>query len=388
VSARAARPRQLAGEGPAARLERLQPWLAERELDALLVTGLHDIRYLAGFTGSNGLVLAVADAARERLGGDRFFTDFRYQTQSAEQVPGVYAREIAGGELLDAAAAALGPPSPQGVAGGGRLGFDPTQLSVRAHARLVERLPQGWQAVAAEGGVRALRAVKEPAEVEKIRLASELADAALLQVLDRGLAGRTEREVAIELELAMRQLGAEAASFPSIVAAGAHAALPHAQPRGEPIPRDVLVTIDWGALNDGYCSDCTRTYATGERLPARAREIYELVLAAQRAGVEAVRAGHTGRAVDAVARAVIEEGGKGERFGHGLGHGVGLEVHEPPRLSRTEGEHMLLDGNVVTVEPGVYLPGELGVRIEDLVVVRDGGHEVLTSLPKELTVVS
>jgi Xaa-Pro aminopeptidase len=375
------------GEGPAARLERLQPWLAERGLDALLVTGLVDVRYLAGFTGSSGLVLAVADRARERLGGSRFFTDFRYETQAAEQVPDAYAREIVTGELLEAAIAVLAAARTD-APGAGQLGFDPSQLSVKAYDRLLERLPEGWRAVSAEGGVRALRAVKEPGEVERIRVAAELADAALLQVLEGGLAGRTEREVAVELEFAMRRLGAEGASFPSIVAAGAHAALPHARPRDERIARDVLVTVDWGALHGGYCSDCTRTYATGEGISARAREIYELVLAAQRAGVEAVRAGPTGRAVDAVARAVIDGAGEGERFGHGLGHGVGLEVHEPPRLSRTEGEQPLVSGNVVTVEPGVYLPGELGVRIEDLVVVRDGGHELLTSLPKDLTVVA
>ncbi|HEY2719415.1 MAG TPA: M24 family metallopeptidase, partial [Solirubrobacteraceae bacterium] len=177
-------------------------------------------------------------------------------------------------------------------------------------------------------------------------------------------------------------------SFSSIVASGVHGALPHAEPRAEQIERDVLVTIDWGALHEGYCSDCTRTYATGEGITARAREVYELVLAAQEAGVEAVKAGPTGREVDAVARSLIEQAGEGERFGHGLGHGVGMEVHEAPRLSRVESERPLVAGNVVTVEPGVYLPGELGVRIEDLLVVRDGAHEVLNGLEKTLTVVS
>lgn len=192
----------------------------------------------------------------------------------------------------------------------------------------------------------------------------------------------------------MRRLGAEAPSFPSIVAAGAHGALPHAQPRAEEIPCDVLVTIDWGALHEGYCSDCTRTYATGERISERAREVYELVSSAQAAGLGAVRAGPNGKQVDAVAREVIEQAGEGERFGHGLGHGVGLEIHEAPRLSRTAGEEPLRAGNVVTVEPGVYLPGELGVRIEDLVVVVGDGargapaQEILTSLPKSLTVIS
>jgi Xaa-Pro aminopeptidase len=371
----------VSAEGPVARLERLQPWLAEHALDALLVTPLVDVRYLAGFTGTHGMVLVVAPGAGERLGKPRFFTDFRYRTQSASEVPDSYERQIVSGDLLEAVTAVLGD-------GGGRLGFDPAQLSVKAHARLRELLPNGWELVAAEGGVRALRAVKEPGEIERIRAASEIADEALRRVLEGGLAGRSELEVAIELEFGMRRLGAQAASFPTIVAAGSHAALPHAQPRAEQIPRDALVTIDWGALHEGYCSDCTRTYATGEAISQRAHEVYELVLAAQRAGLGALRAGPTGREVDAAARGVIDAAGYGEQFGHGLGHGVGLEVHEPPRLSRTEGEQRLQAGSVVTVEPGVYIPGELGARIEDLVVVRDGGHEVLTSLPKELTVVS
>jgi len=230
--------------------------------------------------------------------------------------------------------------------------------------------------------------VKDAGEIARIRAASELADEALRGVLEAGLVGHTERDVAIELELRMRRLGAEGPSFPSIVAAGAHGALPHAQPRDQEIPRDVLVTIDWGALLEGYCSDCTRTYATGEGISERAREIYELVLSAQRAGLDAVRAGLSGKEVDALAREVIEQAGEGDHFGHGLGHGVGLEIHEGPRLSRTAGDEPLQAGNVVTVEPGVYLPGLLGVRIEDLVVVAEDGCQVLTGLSKELTVVA
>ncbi len=186
----------------------------------------------------------------------------------------------------------------------------------------------------------------------------------------------------------MRRLGASAPSFPSIVAAGPHSALPHAEARDVAIPRDTLVTIDWGAQHDGYCSDCTRTFATGERLPAEDREIYELVLRAQLAGLAAVRPGPSGREVDGVAREVIELAGHGEHFGHGLGHGVGLEVHEAPRLSRTAAEQPLRAGHVVTVEPGVYIPGRIGVRIEDLVAVVEDGQRVLNGLPKELTVVA
>jgi Xaa-Pro aminopeptidase len=238
------------------------------------------------------------------------------------------------------------------------------------------------------GAVERLRAIKEPDEIERIRAACALADEALGEVLEGGLAGRSEREVAIELALRMRRLGAEAASFEPIVAAGAHGALPHAEPTGEAIPPNVLVTIDWGALHEGYCSDCTRTFATGEAISDEAREIYALVLRSQELGLQALEAGPTGREVDAIAREVIEQAGHGEHFGHGLGHGVGMDIHEAPRLSRTGGEQRLQAGNVVTVEPGVYLPGSLGVRIEDLAVVEEGGSTVLTGVPKSLTVVS
>ncbi|MGA8364444.1 MAG: Xaa-Pro peptidase family protein [Solirubrobacteraceae bacterium] len=364
------------------RVERLAAELRERKLDALLVWSAVNVRYLTGFTGSNALVLIAAPG---RSGEHRFLTDFRYETQSGEQVPELFAREIVSGELLDAAIAAL--LTTAGTAG--RLGFDDGNLTVAQHTRLRELLPTGWQLVPCAGAVERMRAVKDDHEIVRIRAATQLADEALQRsVLQRGLVGRTEREVAIDLELEMRRLGADGPSFPSIVASGAHGALPHAEPRAEPIAPDVLVTIDWGALHEGYCSDCTRTYATGERISARAREIYELVRSAKALALAAVTAGPSGRELDAVAREAIEAAGHGEHFGHGLGHGVGMEIHEGPRLSRTAGEDPLRAGNVVTVEPGVYLPGECGVRIEDLVVVRPGGHEVLTGLPTELTVIA
>jgi Xaa-Pro aminopeptidase len=375
------------GDRGVARVARLADLLDELELDALLVGSLVDVRYLTGFTGSHALVLAVGEAAHAELGPHRFFSDFRYATQSAEQVPGEFEREIVAGDLLDALGATLTNPEERAQRGG-RLGFAEAAVSVKDHRRLTELLGQAWELVPGAGPVERLRAVKDAGEVARIRAASELADEALRTVLEDGLTGRGEREVAIELELRMRRLGAQAPSFPSIVASGAHGALPHAEPREQAIPRDVLVTIDWGALLDGYCSDCTRTYATGEGISTQAREIYALVLGAQETGLAAVRAGRSGREVDAIAREVIEQAGEGEHFGHGLGHGVGMEIHEGPRLSRTAPEEPLLAGNVVTVEPGVYLPGVLGVRIEDLVVVGEDSQEVLTSLPKGLTVVS
>lgn len=360
-----------------ARATQLASRLRELEIDRLLVSAPINVRYLCGYSGTNGLL--TIDASEQAK--HRFFTDFRYASQSAEQVPEGFEREIAPADLLEAAVGALGDG---GAEGERTLGFDDTSLTVKRHNRLGELLGAGWVLVPCSGVVESLREVKDPQEIERIRAAAELADLALSEVLEAGLCGRTEREVAIDLELRMRRLGAQAPSFPSIVASAEHGALPHAEPRDVEIPRGVLVTIDWGAYLDGYCSDCTRTYATGP-LPEEARAVYELVLSAQVAALEAVQPGISGRGVDGVARAIIDEAGHAEHFGHGVGHGVGMEIHEAPRLSRTASEKPLREGNIVTVEPGVYVPGRLGVRIEDLALVCDRGHERLTSLPKQLT---
>jgi Xaa-Pro aminopeptidase len=249
-----------------------------------------------------------------------------------------------------------------------------------------ELLGERVELVGLHGLVEGLRAVKDADEVARIRAATELADAAFEQLIGGGIVGRTERELALALELAMRERGAERTSFDIIVAAGPHGALPHAQPRDVAVERGELVVFDWGAQLDGYCSDCTRTVAAGAPPGDEGTSIYGLVLEAQLAGLGAIRAGVAGRDVDAAARTVIDDRGHREHFGHGLGHGVGLDIHEAPRLAqRAEGD--LRAGNVVTVEPGVYLPGQLGVRIEDLVVVTDEGCDILTSVPKELTVV-
>jgi Xaa-Pro aminopeptidase len=358
------------GEG--ARADRLAALLDARELDALLVTELVNVRYLTGYTGTNGLALVGLHGLR------CFVTDFRYVTQAAQQVQS-FARSIGRTDLLDEVPALL----PDGDV---QLGFEDQHVAVRTHARLRELLPAAVELVPAGGLVEELRAVKAPEEVAAIRAAAELADAALAHVLADGLAGRTERAVALALEDEMRRLGAQRPSFETIVAHGEHGALPHAVPRDVEIAPGTLVTIDWGAQLDGYCSDCTRTYAAGREPDGRAREVYELVAAAQRAGLAAVRAGVSGKDADTAARTVIETAGHGERFGHGLGHGVGLEIHEGPRLSQTS-TATLAAGNVVTVEPGVYLPGELGVRIEDLVLVTAEGCDILDGLPKDLTVV-
>jgi Xaa-Pro aminopeptidase len=339
------------------------------DLDALVVTNLVNVRYLTGYTGSNGVAVVGPDT---RL----FLTDFRYMTQAADEVSGFEVRRGERDLLGDVAEAVSG-----------RVGFEDGSLSVRKLERLRGLVGERAELVAAGDRVEELRRVKRPDEVERIGAAAALADEALLAVLERGLVGRTEHEVAVDLEHTMRVLGAEQPSFPSIVASGAHGALPHASPRPVEIPADVLVTIDWGAVVDGYCSDCTRTYATGERVAADALEVYELVRSAQEMSVEAVRAGASGKEIDALGRAAIAEAGHGEHYGHGLGHGVGLEVHEGPTLS-PRSEDTLAAGNVVTVEPGVYVPDRCGVRIEDLVVVTEDGCDVLSSLPKSLTVVA
>ena len=352
------------------RADRLVAMLPEAGVDLLLVTDLANLRYLTGFVGSNAI--AVIGALTRT-----FATDFRYAIQVEEQVDKSFERHELPRDLPSAVEGVL-PPGPV------RLGFE-SSMPVRIHSRLREVLPDRVELIAADGLVERLRMVKDAGEVERMRAATELADRALEQVLSDGLVGRAERDVALALEVTIRKLGAERVSFEPIVAAGPHGAMAHAIPTDVEIRPGQLVVIDWGGQLDGYCSDCTRTIATGE-IDEHAHEVYETVLRAQLTGLEAIRAGAVAAEVDAKARHVIDAAGYGDRFGHSLGHGVGLDVHEAPRLGASADDE-LVAGNVVTVEPGVYLPGELGVRIEDLVVVTDSGCEILTSLPKQLTVV-
>jgi Xaa-Pro aminopeptidase len=348
------------------RADRLEALLAENELDALLVTDLDNVRYLTGYTGTNGLCI-VGEGQRV------FFTDFRYVVQAERQVQG-FDRERGKQDLLEEAAQRLS----------GRVGFEDHDLSVKRYERLKGLVGDDVSLVAADRLVERLRMVKDESELGRIRAAAALADEIFRGVAERGLVGRTEREVAFELETEMRRRGAEP-SFPSIVAGGANGAQPHAEPGGDVIARDTLVVVDLGCRLDGYCSDCTRTFATGG-LSDEAEAVYRLVLETQVATLDEVRTGAKGAEVDACARERIDAAGHGERFGHGLGHGVGIVVHEGPTLSRLS-KDTLAAGNVVTVEPGVYVPGEFGVRIEDLVVVGDDGPEILSGFPKELTTV-
>jgi Xaa-Pro aminopeptidase len=350
------------------RADRLEERFGERGVDAFLVSGFANLRYLSGFVTDNGFCV-VGPGIRTIV------TDFRYVEQVRGEAPDW---DLVQGErdLFASIADVLGERGVQ------RLGFEDHHISVRSHTRLRGHVPDATELVAAGGLVEELRAVKEPGELDAIRAAATLADEVLAGVPERGLVGRTEREVSNELQAEMRRLGAEGPSFPPIVAAGAHGALPHAVPRDVEIEAGTLVVVDMGCVVDGYCSDCTRTFATGQ-LDDDAAEAYELVLRAQESALGAVKEGAVCKEVDAVARDAIAAAGHAEHFGHGLGHGVGLEVHEAPTLGRTA-EGSLHARNVVTVEPGVYVPGRFGVRIEDLVVVGEGGPEVLTSFPKTL----
>ncbi len=348
------------------RSDRLEELLAERELDRLLVTELTNVRYLTGFTGTNGACICGPGV---RL----FLTDFRYTERAAAEVEGWESLTVAN-DWLGGIAEHLS----------GKVGFEDDHMAVRLLAKLQEKLAEGVETVAAGGLVERLRRVKDEEELAAIAAASELADEVWRWSVERGLAGRSERDVARAAEARIRELGADP-SFPAIAAAGPNGALPHAEPGEREIGRGELVVFDMGAKLDGYCSDGTRTYATGD--PGdEGRAVYEIVRAAQQASLEAIAAGVKGEDVDSVARAAIDAAGHGDHFGHGLGHGVGLEVHEGPRLS-PRSDDVLAPGEVVTVEPGIYLPGRLGVRIEDLVVVTEDGLRNLSSLPKELTLV-
>jgi Xaa-Pro aminopeptidase len=347
--------------------------LGERLSDSLLVTGPTNVRYLTGLSSSNAAVLV------EPGGAATVYTDFRY----AEQ-----ARAVDGIELVEVARDLIG--SLGTLLAGRRVAFEAPHVSYDTYKRLcragVELTATGSQVGdIAQGHVEDLRRIKEPGEVEAMRRASAISDQICAELAHQRFTGRTERELAWWIESAFHDAGASALAFSSIVAAGANGASPHAMPGDRPIESGTLVTIDIGCVVDGYCSDCTRTFATGE-LPPHLAEAYQLCLHAQLDGLAAVRAGAHGRDVDAASRVVIEEAGLGERYGHGLGHGVGLDVHEAPVL-RPETVDVLVAGNVVSVEPGIYLPGRGGVRIEDLVLVTADGAERLTRFEKELMIV-
>jgi Xaa-Pro aminopeptidase len=361
------------------RRDRLRERLAAAEVDALLVTDLVNVRYLSGFTGSNAALLIRADEATPVLA-----TDGRYRTQAAHQAPDaeIVIDRACGPQLVARATAA-------GVA---RLGFESHVVTVDAHHLLCEAAGD-TELVRAAGMVEALREVKDAGEIALLRLACEAADAALHDLIERGglQPRRTEKAVGRELEALMLDYGADGVSFETIVAAGANSAIPHHRPTDAVLAAGDFVKIDFGAQVSGYHSDMTRTFVLGSAAQWQL-DVYELVAAAQRAGREALEPGVRLCEVDAAARRVIADAGYADNFSHGLGHGVGLQIHEAPGIN-SAAAGTLLAGSTVTVEPGVYLPGRGGVRIEDTLVVAGGGHgkgtgthDLLTRFPKELVI--
>ncbi|MRH87358.1 M24 family metallopeptidase [Nocardia sp. SYP-A9097] len=360
----------------ALRRTNLRNLLVENRVDALLVTDLINIRYLTGFTGSNAALLVYAWGSDE--GRTVICTDGRYITQVGEQVPDLRA------EINRASARRVVEIAGEWQTG--RVGFESHIVTFEQH-RAFEAQATGLDLVPVSGLVEQLRMVKDDFEVGRLQAACDAADVALATLLERGglRPGRTERQVARELEWLMFEHGADAVAFETIVAAGANSAVPHHRPTEAVLAQGDFVKLDFGALVGGYHSDMTRTFVLGQPSDWQ-REIYDLVYAAQKAGREALAPGVSTRAVDAASRSVIEAAGYGELFVHGLGHGVGLQIHEAPGIAKT-GTGTLLDGVAVTVEPGVYFPGRGGVRIEDTLVVRQGGPELLTRTSKDLTVV-
>jgi len=354
------------------RVDRLRRRFDRLRVDGVLVSDPVDVRYLSGFRGDDAMLVVGHGAAL-------LCTDARFWEQVHEEVRDFELSKVTAEPLL-----AHGVGEAMRVLGtGARLGYQGAQLSHASYRRL-RRLYSGPLRDVRQG-VTVLRAVKDEAEIAVMRRAGAITDEALRNVVARGLVGRAERDVAWDLQAEYHRLGADGEAFGAIVAAGDHGAQAHALPGERVIRAGELVVIDTGARVEGYCSDITRTFATGEP-SGELRRIYEVVLAAQQAGIAAVRAGAHGRSdVDAAARAVVEDAGYGERFGHGTGHGVGLQVHEAPSLGRTRGDR-LEEGMVCTVEPGVYIEGLAGVRIEDTVLVTPGGCERLTTSPKGLQV--
>jgi Xaa-Pro aminopeptidase len=322
-----------------------------------------NVRYLTGFESTNAAVLVEPERTR-------LFTDFRY-AERARAVEGVEFEETKRYIYSDLAELLHG-----------RVGFEADALTYAnwdlLHQGGVDLVPR-W------GLVESLRGVTEPEELYAIGRATEATNATYERLAEEQFAGRTEKDIAWRMEQLFHDEGADGLAFPIDIASGPTAASPHAVSGDRVVQQGDLVIVDAGAIVDGYCSDCTRTFAVGE-VSDSLRETYEVVRRGQQAGLDAVRAGVSGRDADAAARAVITDAGYGENFGHGLGHGVGLLVHEAPVL-RPESEDVLAAGNVVTVEPGIYLSGVAGIRIEDLVVVTEAGCDVLTTFPKDLTMV-
>jgi Xaa-Pro aminopeptidase len=359
-------------ETHAARRDRLRALLVDQGVDAALVTRLVNVRYLTGFTGSNAALLVTPDED-----GTVLATDGRYETQAAAQAPDVtpVIRRDCAVALVERAVSA----------GTARVGFEAHEVTVALHGRLTEAAAGSTALTDLGPAVEGLRRVKDAEEVALLAEACAISDRALADVLLTVRPGRTERDVAVELEAAMRAHGGDGPAFETIVASGPNSAVPHHRPTDRAIRSGELLKIDFGARYGGYHADETRTFVVGQPPADWQRELHALVAEAQQAGRDALAPGAEVRDVDRAAREVVEAAGHGPHFPHGLGHGVGLEIHEAP-LMGYQATGRLADGTPVTVEPGVYLPGRGGVRIEDTLVVRDGEPALLTTTTRELLV--
>lgn len=346
--------------------------MAKWKASALLVSNPRDIRYLTGFVGDDSWAIVRQDESRVEL-----LSDFRFEEQIQREAPQARAHMRKKGLVEELEKLVKGLRIR-------RLALQAQHITLAQRQKLVKALG-AKRLTAVDDGLLEQRAVKTPDEVAAIRKALDIQQQAYrntLKFIRPGAPGQTEAHIAAYLEYQMRTLGADGTSFPSIVAADANAALPHAIPGATTVKRHGIVLIDWGARWGGYCSDLTRVVALGQ-MPAKLREVYKVVLDAQLAAIAAIAPGKSLKKVDGVARAIIRKAGYAKRFGHGLGHGIGLDIHEQPVLShRADG--VLRPGQIVTVEPGIYLPGIGGVRIEDDVLVTDHGHQVLSDLPKDL----
>lgn len=364
------------------RLSRLRARMEELRLDAFLAgCPVEDIfrtsganrRYLSGFTGSMGWLLITSEK-------QFIAADFRYFEQAGRESPNFTLFQTAGGIEKW-----FGSLAGEAGLAGKRIGFEPGDVTVAAYQAMktsIDAMPEADRPhiLSAPPIVSQLRAIKEPAEIEALQRAVDLGDEAFVHVSQRIGPGWTERQIAWEIEKCARERGAEALSFPTIVAAGSRGAMPHAQPGDDPIREGETIVIDMGVVVDGYCSDLTRTVVAGKP-GAKFEEVYDIVLTAQRTAEELIATGMSGEEAHMLAQNVITEAGYGENFGHGLGHGVGLLIHESPRLARTSKDE-LKDGMVLTVEPGIYITGWGGVRIEDQAVLENGKLRVMTRAPK------
>lgn len=352
------------------RRRKLSATLAAKRIDSFLLTDPINVRYFSGFSGSNGALLMNKDLSAA------IATDGRYTTQIAQEVPDIEAII-----QRDAGTAVLAT-----VPEGWRVGFDPTTLSVDEWRRLEQAAGDSVSLVPVKGVVEQIRLIKDTFELRRLEEAADIAVVALEQLINAGelRAGRTEKQVAADLEYRMRLLGSERVSFDTIVASGPNSALPHYSAGDRALTDGDLVTIDFGAHYRGFNSDMTRTFCIGEPSDFN-REIYGIVLEAQNAGIAAATPGRALVDVDKACRDIITEAGYGEYFVHSTGHGIGLEVHEGPAAS-TRGEGVLEPNMTLTIEPGIYVPGKGGVRIEDTLIITTGAPKVITPAPKELTV--